>query len=78
LALIEHAHKDQEKAQKVKSKCNELLQGSEQFQSELESIRREHEHALGEHDEAHQECIIAQREKDTVIDQMKEAARAAS
>jgi hypothetical protein len=31
LALIEHACKDQEEAQKVKSEHDELLQASEQF-----------------------------------------------
>jgi FKBP-type peptidyl-prolyl cis-trans isomerase 2 len=31
LALIEHACKDQEEDQKVKSECDELLQASERF-----------------------------------------------
>jgi uncharacterized protein (DUF3084 family) len=78
LALIEHVRKDQEEAQKVKSECDELLQALERFQSELESIRREREHALGEHDEARQECIIAQREKATAEDQMMDVVCAAS
>jgi hypothetical protein len=68
MALIECARKDQEEAQKVKNEHDELLRGSKQFQSELESACRECEHALGGHDEARQECIIAQREKDTAMD----------
>jgi hypothetical protein len=62
----------------VKAKCDELLRASSQFQSDLESIRCEHEHALGEHNEARQECIIAQNEQDTMMDQRKEAILAAS
>jgi uncharacterized protein (DUF3084 family) len=62
----------------VKNECDELLRASEQFQSKLESVRREREHALGERDEARQECIIAQREKDTAMDQLKDVARVAS
>jgi uncharacterized protein (DUF3084 family) len=62
----------------VKNECDELLRASEQFQSKLESVRREREHALGERDEARQECIIAQREKDTATDQLKDVARVAS
>jgi uncharacterized protein (DUF3084 family) len=54
------------------------LWASEQFQAKLESISHEREHALGERDEARQECIIAQREKDTTIDQLKDVACAAS
>jgi uncharacterized protein (DUF3084 family) len=75
---IEHAHKDQEEAQKVKSEHDELSQASKRFQTELNSIHREHEHSLGECDEARQECNIAQREKNTVEDQMKETTRVAS
>jgi uncharacterized protein (DUF3084 family) len=62
----------------VKSEHDELLRASGQFQSELESIRHEREHALGEHDEARQECIRARREKATADDQMKDATRVAS
>jgi uncharacterized protein (DUF3084 family) len=62
----------------VKSERDKLLRASRQFQSELESVRHERKHALGEHDEARQECIIAQREKNTAEDRMKEATRAAS
>jgi chromosome segregation ATPase len=77
LALIERACKDQQEAQKVKSERDELLQASERFQTELESIRHEHEHALGEREEARQACVIARREN-TAEDQMKEATRMAS
>jgi choline kinase len=66
VALIERAHKDQEEAQKVKSERDELSQASKQFQTELDSIRRKREHALGERNEACQECNIAQREKNTM------------
>jgi hypothetical protein len=68
LALIKHAHKDQVEAQKVKVEHDELLWASGQFQSDLGSIRREHEHALDECDEAHQECIIARKEQDTATE----------
>jgi hypothetical protein len=52
----------------VKNERDELLRASKQFQFELESTRRECEHALGECDKARQECIIAQRAKDTAMD----------
>jgi predicted transcriptional regulator len=69
--LIERACKDQE----VKSKRDELSQASKWLQTDLDSIYHEREHALGERDEAHQECNIARREKNTVEDQMKETMR---
>jgi uncharacterized protein (DUF3084 family) len=62
----------------VKNERDELLRASLQFQSELKSIRCEREHALGERDEARQECIIARREKDIATDQMKDTACVAS
>jgi uncharacterized protein (DUF3084 family) len=62
----------------VKDEGDELSWAAEQFQSKLGSIRREHERALGERDEAHQECIIARKEQDAIVDQMKEATCAAS
>jgi hypothetical protein len=62
----------------VKNERDELLWASGQFQSELESICRERERALGERDEALQECIIAQKERDIATDQLKEATCAAS
>jgi chromosome segregation ATPase len=40
-SLVERAHKDQEEAQKGKNKRDELLRALGQFQSKLESIRRE-------------------------------------
>jgi hypothetical protein len=43
LALIERARKDQEEAQKMKDKRNELLWVAGQFQFELGSIRHERE-----------------------------------
>jgi uncharacterized protein (DUF3084 family) len=78
LALIKHAHKDQEEDQKVKDERDELLQALGQFPPELGSIRREREHALSERDEAHQECIIARKEQDTATYQINDATRAAS
>jgi uncharacterized coiled-coil DUF342 family protein len=78
LALIERARKDQEEAQKVKNERDELLRALGQFQSELGSIRREHEQAPGKRDEARQECIIARKERGTAIDQMKVATHASS
>jgi Tfp pilus assembly protein PilN len=51
-ALIEHAHSDQEEAQKVKSQRNDLSQVSKQLQADLDFIRLARERALGEHDEA--------------------------
>jgi uncharacterized protein (DUF3084 family) len=62
----------------VKNEHDELLRALGQFQSELRSIRHEREQALGERDEARQECIIVQKERDTTADQMKKATRAAS
>jgi uncharacterized protein (DUF3084 family) len=50
----------------------------EQFQTELDSIHHEHEHALSERHKARQECNIAWREKNTMEDRMKEAMRVAS
>jgi hypothetical protein len=68
VALIEHARKDQEEAQKVKSEHDELSQASKRLQTDLDSVHREREHALGERDEARQEGNIAQREKITAVD----------
>jgi hypothetical protein len=54
----------------VKNERDELLWASRQFQSELRSICHEGERALGERDEARQECVIGQKEWDTAMDQM--------
>jgi hypothetical protein len=65
----------------VKSKHDELSQASKELQTNLDSIRHEREHALGERDErdeALQECNIAWREKITMEDRLKETTRAAS
>jgi uncharacterized protein (DUF3084 family) len=78
LALIEHARKDQEEAQKLKNERDELLRASRYFQSELGSIRREREQAPGKRNKARQECIIARKELDTATDKMKVATRVAS
>jgi chromosome segregation ATPase len=77
-ALVEHAHRDQEEAQKAKSERNELSQASKQLQADLDSVRLEHEYALGERDEAHQECNIALREKITAEDKLKETTHVAA
>jgi uncharacterized phage infection (PIP) family protein YhgE len=68
VALIERAHKDPEEAQKVKSERDELLQASKYLQTDLDSIHLERERALGERDEACQECDTARREKITAED----------
>jgi hypothetical protein len=78
VALIERTRKDQEEAQKVKSEHDEQLQALDRFQTEHDSVYHEHEHALGERNEACQECNIARREKNTVEDRMKEATHVAS
>jgi hypothetical protein len=62
----------------VRNERGKMLGASGQFQSELKSTRRERERALGEHDEAHQDCIMAQTERDTTMDKMKEATRVTS
>ena len=78
LALLERTRKDEEEAQRVKTERVELLRVSAQHVSELGLIRREREQALGERDEARQECIIARQERDTVKDQLKNATREVS
>jgi uncharacterized protein YfcZ (UPF0381/DUF406 family) len=68
VALIEHARKDQEEAQKVKSEHDELSQALEWLRADLDFICHEREHALDERDEAHQVSNIARREKITMED----------
>jgi uncharacterized phage infection (PIP) family protein YhgE len=77
-SLVECAHRDQEEGQKVKSEHDELSQASKQLQANLDSIRLEREHALGERDEARQECNIAQREKITTENKLTETTRVAA
>jgi uncharacterized protein (DUF3084 family) len=62
----------------VKSERDELSQASKQLQANLDSIRLEREHALGERDEARQECNIAQQEKITTENKLKETTRVAA
>jgi hypothetical protein len=52
----------------VKDERDKLSRVARQFQSELGSIRHEHERALGERDEACQECVIARKESDAAVD----------
>jgi esterase/lipase superfamily enzyme len=63
----------------VKSERNKLSQASKQLQTDLDSIRCEREHALGEHEEReHALGNIAWREKITTEDQLKETTHVAS
>ncbi|CAD6265970.1 unnamed protein product [Miscanthus lutarioriparius] len=73
----QRTRKDEE-AQRVKAEHVELLRVSAQHVSELGLIRREREQALGERDEARQECIIARQVRDIVKDQLKNATREVS
>jgi hypothetical protein len=47
----------------------------EELLSSLRTGRGEREHALGERDKAHQECIIARTEWDMVVDQKADVER---
>jgi chromosome segregation ATPase len=66
--ILDRTHKDEEEAQKVREERDWLTLVVEELRYSLGTIRGEREHALGEWDEARQECIIAQMERDMAVD----------
>jgi uncharacterized protein (DUF3084 family) len=73
--VLDHTRKDKEEAQKVREEHDRLTLVVEELRSSLETIHGEREHALGERDEACQECIIARMEREMAVDQKANAKR---
>jgi uncharacterized coiled-coil DUF342 family protein len=73
--VFDRTHKDGEEAQKVREERDQLTLVVEELWSSVMTVHGKREHALGERDEARQECIIARTEHDMAVDQKADAER---